>query len=95
MAVRGDRDIIKEYMKVVFRTLDGKAIKTWVNMEYSKSGIPCTGDFVTLHWGDDCEESETYSVMARHFDGRDVDTVVCIVSEAPRMGGMLDGRTAK
>lgn len=66
-------------MSIVFRTEDGQAIKTWVNVEYSHHGIPVAGDLVVLHWGDYNEEAETYMVIRRVFDGTRVDGIDLIV----------------
>ena len=66
-------------MSIVFRTEDGQAIKTWVNVEYSGHGIPVAGDIVVLHWGDFNVESEEYVVLRRVFDGMKTESIDLIV----------------
>ena len=66
-------------MSIVFRTEDGQAIKTWVNVEYDRRGVPMAGDIVVLHWGDYNEESERYTVLRRVFDGTRTESVDIIV----------------
>lgn len=66
-------------MGIVFKNTEGRAIKTWVGMEYLKGGLPMAGDIVVLHWGDYLEEAESYIVKRRIYDGCSLDTVVCIV----------------
>ena len=66
-------------MSIVFRTEDGQAIKTWVNVEYSGHGIPMAGDIVILHWGDYNEDEERYVVLRRVFGGTKIDSIDLIV----------------
>ena len=66
-------------MSIVFRTEDGQAIKTWVNMEYSHRGIPMAGDIVVLHWGDYNEDAEKYTVLRRVIDGTKTESIDLIV----------------
>ena len=66
-------------MSIVFKTKDGQAIKTWVNVEYADNGLPMIGDIVKLHWGDYHEDEEEYIVLRRVFDGCKVDRIECIV----------------
>ena len=70
-------------MRIVFRN-EGQAIKTWVNVEYDRRGIPAIGDVVVLHWGDDGDDDgERYVVCQREYDGRDLETLVLHVTPEP------------
>lgn len=50
-------------MRIVFRTDDGQAIKTWADAYF----IPMIGDFVYLHWGDEDKKCK-YIVKRREFN---------------------------
>ena len=61
---------------------EGQAIKTWVNVEYDRRGIPAIGDVVVLHWGDDGEDDGERYVVCQ-YDGRDLETLVLHVTPEP------------
>jgi hypothetical protein len=68
-------------MVIRFEDRDGNWIKSWPWAEYTKRGMPNTGDHVLLHWGDYGEEVEEYVVLWRVFDGKRPDSVILVVEK--------------
>ena len=73
-------------MHIVFKNTEGQAIKTWLNMEHVRHGLPMIGDVVKLHWGDYNEEEESYVVKRRIFDGCELDRIECVVEKIEEDG---------
>ena len=62
-------------MRIVLKTEDGQAIKTW----YEQELIPSAGDRVFLYWGGEYEEKHEYEVIRRVFVGGNFNSVICVV----------------
>lgn len=64
-------------MTIEFRNREDEYIKQWPNWN---GKIPSIGDTVLIHFGDYCEDEESYEVEKRIISGINPDKVVLIIN---------------
>lgn len=60
-------------MTIVINDKNGHYIKTWHN--WNDNAIPIVGDFLVVHFGDNCDETVELEVIGRVFSGTSPDCV--------------------